>query len=261
VASKFGGGGVPCKICTKNVYPAETVSFDKETFHGDCFKCGTCTKKMTPSDAARFEDKYYCKKCFVDGGFNAKQRNVKWEAKESSGNAVASKFGGGGNSCAVCDKTVYPAETVSYEKKAYHGDCFCCSECSKKLTPSGAGKFEEDGVEKIFCTQCFAKGGYARKQAATAKPTGAPKSYDNRFSKFGGGGNKCVICTKTVYPAEQLSFEKNIFHIACFKCSHEGCSKGGKPITVNDAQYQKHPDGSLTVYCSKCFGELRIGKS
>lgn len=261
-ASKFGGGGVPCKICAKSVYPAETVSFDKQTYHSECFKCETCSKKMNPSDAAQYEDKIYCRKCFAEGGFTSKQRNVKWEAKESTGSTNRFNLGGGGNKCGVCDKTVYPAETVSYEKKAYHPNCFQCSECTKKLTPSSCGKFEEDGVEKLFCTQCFARGGYAKKQAQIKKTdSGAPKSYDNRFAKFGGGGNKCVICEKTVYSAELLSFEKNNFHVSCFKCSNEGCSKGGKPITVNDAQYQKHEGGTITVYCSKCFGELGLNRA
>lgn len=260
--SKFGGGGVSCEICSKNVYPAEQVSYEKKAFHGECFKCTTCTKKCTPSDAASYESAIYCKKCFHDGGFTQKQRNVKWEAKEGTDSAASSKFGGGGNKCAVCDKTVYPAETVAYEKKAYHSECFLCSVCGKKNTPSSCAKFEEDGVEKLFCTKCFGDGGYAKKQATTHKAPSGGASYDNRFAKFGGGGNNCVTCTKTVYPAEQLSFEKNVFHIACFKCSHEGCSKGGKPITVSDAQYQKTGEGNnIVVYCVKCFGELGLNRA
>jgi len=230
----------------------------KKAYHGECFRCTTCDNKLVPSKAAAYEGSLYCTKCFQEGGFTQKQRNVKWEAKESSGAAVASKFGGGGNSCPLCSKTVYPAETVAYEKKAYHQECFKCSECAKKITPSGCGMFEDT----LFCTQCFAKGGYARKQATTHKTGDAPKSYDNRFAKFGGGGNKCVNCDKTVYPAEQLSFEKKIFHIACFKCSHEGCSKGGKPISVNDAQYIIDKDAdTLTIFCSKCFGELGLNRA
>jgi cysteine/glycine-rich protein len=260
IASKFGGGGNPCTICTKTVYPAEAVSYEKQIYHGECFKCTTCTKKVTPSGAASFENAIYCKKCFADGGFAQKQRNVKWEKKESSGNAIASKFGGGGNKCEICAKTVYPAETVSYEKKAYHQECFKCSKCTKKITPSGAAKFEEDGAEKLFCTKCFQEGGYNKKQAQVTKSSGAPKTYDSRFAKFGGGGNKCKKCDKTVFPAEQISFEKTIFHQACFVCSWETCSKGGKAISVSDAQYTKDAaTGDITVYCRKCFGENRLG--
>jgi len=262
LASKFGGGGNPCVICSKTVYPAETVSYEKKVYHIECFKCTTCTKKITPSGAASYEDQLYCKKCFADGGFTQKQRNVKWVPKESSSSGVASKFGGGGTKCEICAKTVYPAEMVSYEKKAYHQECFKCNTCTKKMSPADASKFTDDeGKETIFCRKCFGEGGWNKKQAAVKKTDAAPKTYDNRFAKFGGGGDKCVICAKTVYPAEKLSFEKNVFHIGCFKCSFEGCSKGGKPITVNDAQYQKHDDGTITVFCTKCFGEQGLNRA
>lgn len=259
IASKFGGGGTPCQVCSKSVYPAEAISYEKKVYHQECFKCVTCAKKITGANASLYDDSIYCKRCFADGGFAQKQRNVKWEKKEGSGSTAASKFGGGGNSCKVCSKTVYTAETVSYEKQPYHVECFKCGTCSKKMTPSDAASFEGE----IHCRKCFAAGGYNKKQAQSAKKTesAAPKSYDNRFAKFGGGGEKCVNCQKTVYPAEKLSYEKNTFHVACFKCCYEGCSKGGKPINVNDAQYQKDKDtGSISVYCTKCFGDQRIGK-
>jgi len=31
-----------------------------------------------------------------------------------------SGYGGGGSACVVCQKTAFPAETIQYEKKAYH---------------------------------------------------------------------------------------------------------------------------------------------
>lgn len=257
-ASKFGGGGTPCPICSKSVYPAEAVPYEKKLYHQECFKCVTCTKKITAVNASMYDDIIYCKRCFSDGGFAQKQRSVKWEKKEGSGDAVASKFGGGGNLCKICNKTVYSAEEFSFDKASYHVECFKCATCSKKMTPSDAAAFEGE----IHCRKCFAAGGYNKKQAQSAtKTSDAPKTYDNRFAKFGGGGDKCVNCKKTVYPAEKLSFEKNIYHIDCFTCSHEGCAKGGKAMDVNDAQYIKDKDtSSITIYCTKCFGELRIGK-
>jgi len=98
---------------------------------------------------------------------------------------------------------VYAAETVSYEKKPYHAECFKCSNCVKKISPSGAAMFEE----KLFCSKCFADGGYRQKQVATASKTPAAVG-SSAPSKFGGGGNKCVKCDKTVYAAETVSFEK-----------------------------------------------------
>jgi len=157
--------------------------------------------------------------CFQKGGFSQKQKNVVWTPSGDAGSAGPSKFGGGGQKCTVCDKTVYAAETVSYEKKPYHAECFKCSNCVKKISPSGAAMFEE----KLFCSKCFADGGYRQKQVATASKTPAQPGSSAAPSKFGGGGNKCVKCDKTVYAAETVSFEKAAYHAECFKC--DSCTK------------------------------------
>lgn len=239
--SKFGGGGSKCTICAKTVYPAETVQFEKKPYHVDCFRCTTCNKKMEGTgNSAEFEDKIYCRHCFTKNGFAQKQRNVKWVKKESTGTATTSKFGGGGTACAICEKTVYPAENLSYEKKSYHADCFACSACSKKMTASGAAHFEGT----LFCVKCFADGGYARKQAKSSG-TGSTGASSSIASKFGGGGTKCAICDKTVYPAENLPYEKKSYHADCFACSL--CSK--KMNASGAAQYE----GAL--FCTKCFQE------
>lgn len=250
-SSKFGGGGNPCTVCSKTVYPAETVSFEKKVYHADCLACTDCSKKLKVSDCAQFDEKTYCLLCFERGGFRRKQ--AKWTPKGTSGsNALASKFGGGGNPCTKCNKTVYPAEAVSYEKMVYHADCLTCSieSCGKKCTVSNCAQFEG----KLFCTKCFDSEGYRHKQAAVSKGTSS-STTNSRFAKFGGGGAKCVRCTKTVYPAETVSYEKNIFHGDCFACLH--CSK---KVTPSGAEGRKMPDGSVDVYCKKCWNEQGINR-
>lgn len=252
IASKFGGGGNPCTICSKTVYPAETLSFDKAIYHQACFKCNTCDKVMTASGAAQFEGTVYCTKCFKDGGYQRKQAasGAKGGGGGSS-NPLASKFGGGGNACTICTKTVYTAEALSYDKKIYHAECFKCTTCNKTCTPSGAAAFED----QIFCTKCFGEGGYRQKQAASG--ANKPAATSNPLaSKFGGGGNKCVRCTKTVYPAETVSYEKNFFHSACFTCL-----KCDKQLTPSGSEGQKQEDGSVKVYCKKCWGEEGLNRA
>jgi len=46
----------------------------------------------------------------------------------------------------------------------------------------------------------------------------APKAAASRFS-FGGGGNKCHSCTKTVYANEQILYDSKYYHTTCFKCT------------------------------------------
>ena len=49
---------------------------------------------------------------------------------------VAKKFGGGGESCAKCGKTVYFAERVAAQNMVFHAACFRCTTCAVKLGPS-----------------------------------------------------------------------------------------------------------------------------
>jgi len=243
----FGGGGTACKVCEKTVYPAETVLFEKTPYHADCFKCTSCEAVCKTSAAGLYEEKVYCKKCFEREGFAQKQRQVNWVKKEGGDSAAPSKFGGGGNPCTACGKTVYPAETVSYDKKLFHADCLCCSECTKKCNPSNCAMFEE----KVYCTLCFERGGYREKQlkAGVVKKEGG--AADPRFAKFGGGGNKCRTCGETVYPAETIAFEGGMYHQKCFVCLN--CKK------EVDASAAEH-DGPV-VYCKRCFHELGLNRA
>lgn len=160
-----------------------------------------------------------------------------------------SALGGGGDKCTICEKTAYPAETISYEKKPYHNECFRCKECDKKLTPSTVEKFEE----VLYCKHCFQKNGFAQKQKNVqwTKPEGSSSAG---ASKFGGGGVPCQSCTKSVYPAELISYEKLQYHSGCFNCQEEGCDK--KMGNANNCGGKvEAEDGSVKVICKKCWLE------
>jgi len=252
-ASKYGGGGLKCKICAKTVYAAETVSYEKEPYHPGCFKCSACDKKMVPANAAAFDDKLYCVKCFATNGLNQKQAaSSKKHTASGTTNAMASKFGGGGSKCKACDTTVYSAEAVSYDKIIYHPKCFKCSKCSKQMTPAGAACFEDT----LYCSKCFQDEGLHRKQAEGKKASGEPATVNPLASKFGGGGTACVTCSKSVYPAELVSYEKQAYHADCFTCKL--CTN---KMNVNTAQGKKREDGSVDVYCGKCWTSEGLGRA
>jgi hypothetical protein len=150
--------------CDKTVYAAETVAFEKQAYHADCFKCDNCSKVIAnASGAAVYEAQLLCTKCFKDGGYERKQANTAREYKPSASSAP-SKFGGGGAKCYTCNTTVYAAEAISYEKKSFHSDCFKCKNCSKKISPSGAeAKHLGDEIE-VFCKKCWGDLGLNRAQ-------------------------------------------------------------------------------------------------
>lgn len=77
------------------------------------------------------------------------QANAPGPAKLS--NSVA-RFGGGGEKCALCTKTVYAAERMSAQEKVYHLSCFRCSECNVKL---GASNWCMDTTGTLWCSPHF----------------------------------------------------------------------------------------------------------
>jgi len=249
--SKFGGGGLKCTVCDKTVYAAETVSYEKKPYHAECFKCSNCVKKISPSGAAMFEEKLFCSKCFADGGYRQKQVATASKTPAQPGSSAPSKFGGGGNKCVKCDKTVYAAETVSFEKAAYHAECFKCDSCTKIIqSASGAAVFET----LLLCVKCFKDGGYKQKQTNTVKEY-KPSTTSAAPSKFGGGGAKCYTCNTTVYAAEAISYEKKLFHSDCLKCRN--CSK---KVTPSGAEAKRIGE-EIEVYCKKCWGELGLNRA
>jgi hypothetical protein len=69
----LGGGGVPCQVCAKTVYPGEAVQYDAKIYHGKCFRCSACEKQCVPSEVNKFEGKLYCKRDWELGKFSQKQ--------------------------------------------------------------------------------------------------------------------------------------------------------------------------------------------
>merc|ERR1712150_376134 len=118
---------------------------------------------------------------------------------------------------------------------------------------------EKDGtVDVLICRKCFAEKNVRNLQAKQNKwkKNTSKGTRDKRFNKFGGGGIKCTVRAKTVYPAELISFEKHPFHAKCFACKN--CSKRLKP---GSATHKKHPDGKIDIYCEKCFTTLRLNRA
>ncbi|XP_041051257.1 cysteine and glycine-rich protein 2-like isoform X2 [Carcharodon carcharias] len=59
-----------------------------------------------------------------------------------------------------------------------------------------------------------------------------------------GGGNKCGVCLKTVYFAEEVQCDGKYFHKPCFRCM--ACKKNLDSTTLT-----VHGD---EIYCKSCYG-------
>lgn len=59
-------------------------------------------------------------------------------------------FGGGGEPCVLCQKTVYPAEKISTTTgNVYHQKCFRCTQCNRMLQLSSY--CEDAGTARLYC--------------------------------------------------------------------------------------------------------------
>ena len=162
-------------------------------------------------------------------------------------------FGGGGDKCAACGKTVYAAELISpCRGVALHTQCFRCSRCQCKL---GMHTFERDEAGALYCKAHFAQARAEHGQAAQvgeraaasdAAPSlpaqqPAPPPPVNRHGVHrpptlvgawvAHRSKRCQRCEKTVYDNECISVEVHAargygddlhFHRACFRCEDCG---------------------------------------
>uniref|UniRef100_K1QML1 Cysteine and glycine-rich protein 3 n=1 Tax=Magallana gigas TaxID=29159 RepID=K1QML1_MAGGI len=78
-----------------------------------------------------------------------------------------------------------------------------------------------------------------------------PSSFFSLIWRFLGGGEKCGICSKSVYAAERIEAGGTPFHKLCFKCSE--CKMSLKLNTYAQA------DGIL--YCKKHYQEIVVAKN
>ncbi|VAI07392.1 unnamed protein product [Triticum turgidum subsp. durum] len=66
---------------------------------------------------------------------------------------------------------------------------------------------------------------------------------------FSGTQQKCKVCTKTVYPMDQLSTDGAVFHRACFKCHH--CKS-----TLSVCPLRSYSSFEGVPYCKPHFAQL-----
>ena len=236
--AKLGGGGTACTACQKTVYTGEQVNYDGKPYHKECINCSVCKNKATINNVNSFDGELICLTCWNAGGYNLKQLSQRAHGTASTSapkapvNPAFAKLGGGGTACTACQKTVYTGEQVNYDGKPYHKDCISCTVCKNKTTINNVNSFDGD----LICLPCWNAGGYNQKQLAK-RATGASSASTAKaplnpaLAKLGGGGNKCNHCNKTVYPAEQVNFEKGIYHRECLICGD--CNKRTTVASLN----------------------------
>lgn len=94
----------------------------------------------------------------------------------------------------------------------------------------------------------------ARAAPAIAPSAAAPSLANASMPRsiFGGGGEKCAVCFKTVYQAERTLADGRPFHHACFRCVTCACK-----LTLSS--FERIEDGRL--YCKAHFMQQRLERS
>jgi len=214
--------------------------------------CSACHRKMRQAAGNAIE-------------FSGSTTNSRWNVKGGSGAeggsapvtdtpATTAKPGEG---CQKCGKKVYPAETVKMEGQIWHDNCLRCVEegCNKKLSGSNWGGFVPPD-NKPYCNTHHKRlihaagnaidisgstGKWNQKapsgEGATATAEGGAHDAEGGTAatstaspaakpKWGGApSEKCIKCGKTVYNAEMVKMEGQIWHDNCLRCVEEGCNK------------------------------------
>lgn len=74
-------------------------------------------------------------------------------AKPAAASPAKPAFGGGGEKCEGCGKRVYPNEKLAAQNKAWHKQCYKCTECNSVLTVN-TGYAHND---KPYCKMHYTK--------------------------------------------------------------------------------------------------------
>lgn len=105
----------------------------------------------------------------------AAQATPSHEAKSSSGSSTVQRSKSFSlraqvkETCAACQKTVYPMERLVADKLIFHNSCFCCKHCHAKLSLGSYAALHGEFYCKPHFQQLFkSKGnydeGFGRKQ-------------------------------------------------------------------------------------------------
>lgn len=195
---RYGGGGEKCALCAKTVYVAERAVAQDKIFHVACFRCKECNVKLTLSSWCMDPcGGLWCKPHFMQAlKTSGGTLTVNTESERSPPSTPRRSDSSNGKAAATPQRPLAPATAHGETRSPAH-------------VPSPAPTPAPSPV----CTPVPAP--------ATASP--APRSgskimRSSSFGRFGGGGEKCTRCNKTVYAAERVSAKDQVFHNTCFRC-------------------------------------------
>ncbi|KNC46309.1 transcription factor lim1, variant [Thecamonas trahens ATCC 50062] len=145
-------------------------------------------------------------------------------------------------------------ESVRALSKTFHKACLKCSTCGMSLNlktieseggvlyckvhlPKATATSVADSVDVQRATSAPkrpVKSGMTAPPPSGPRPTRTGGSSGGGSSRFASAGDKCPVCTKTVYPTEAVAALGHKYHKACFRCSECNMSLNLKNFQSRD---------------------------
>jgi len=196
---------VSCCKCGEEIKD-QILTAEEKKWHVKCFVCEMCSKPFMEGGAMAYvklkDGKCVCEAC-----------KAKHDGVDEGEHLV----------CAGCGKDV-SGETLNFEGKTWHKQCFTCEFCQQPILKEGTTEIaltKKDG--KRACLDC----GHA----------GAPPQKKG----------ECAACGEPL-GVDRVVAEEKSFHTYCFKC--EDCKRHLHDPGQKELSYAKGSDGQR--YCVDC---------
>lgn len=232
-------GANKCHVCEKTVYKMEEIIAVGHVWHDKCFTCGGKTLASTGCGRVLRRDGYvdhdgepFCQACYSKL-YRPKGFNV--------GVGINTDYGG-----ATAEIVESSSTTTPPPKPAAPAPLAPPAAAAPPAPPAPPAK----PAPPVPPAKPAAPPAPAAPLAAPAAPPARTISPATSVSNL-GGGNKCSICTKTVYKMEEIIALGRIFHDKCFTCGgvhQDGCGK----VLKRDG----YVDHENEPYCTPCYQRL-----
>ncbi len=215
-----------CQQCFKPITSGESIIYNQNKYHPDCFRCGQCSKTIRHSEFHTHLSKPCCIQCYEQ--------------------SIAPK-------CQQCFKPIIQGKVIVFNENKYHSDCFRCGQCSKTIHDS---EFHTH-LSKPCCNQCYEES-IAPKCQQCLKPIIQGKVIVFKENKY---HPDCFRCGKCFQAIVESKFHMENDKPCCNQC-HEKyfsfeCSKCRRSIIGEYTIYQgKHFHINCFV-CVKCHKVIR----
>jgi len=213
--------------CGKTVYAAEMTKMENQVWHIECLRCIECNKKLAGANWGGFVPPNNSPYCNIH---HKRLLQAAGSAIEFSGSTTDSKWA-----------IKVTQEGAPTQQK---------SDSSSDLTSSGGGETGESseggGGGSSDSPKAEHRAAPKAETQSTSTPSPSAGSGSGVKPRWGGApSEKCVKCAKTVYSAEMVKMEGQIWHDNCLRCVEEGCNKKlsganwGGFVPPNNAPYCK----------------------